>query len=173
MFNKSYAERAFIFRQKAESESASANVIPRIAAEYFGKAAQFYLMDQDELLAAASYEHAAHWYLEDGDVEECCLHLGRAARCLVRFYKIEYHADVARLFQQVAKLREDSKKYGDCADLKEGLAVYFENIKHYESAHLLYLEASNIFIKGTGRVYSAERCEKKAKEMLDLFNEKK
>lgn len=173
---KSYSELAHIYMKKALRESTSTNVIPRIAAEYFNKAAGFFLMDKKQLSTAASYEDAAYWYLEDGDVDQCCINLRYAAQCHVRFNTtngiIQDEPEISRLFIRAATLREDSMEYFKSANIHEELAVYYEKNKEYERAYSSYMNAVTLF-KKDGYPWSVEKCEKKAKEMLNLFNEKK
>lgn len=171
-WEKTYAQRAAHFFQKAAAEAYSENVIANIAADYYTKAGRFYVMDKNEWSAAYAYEKAAMWYLEDGDVSECCNHLLIAARCLMRINtsneKGRMDEKLVELCQKAATFSADLNRPEDCASAYQALAVYYEKTKQYQLSSILYEKVTIQYKKGEYFALASQSAEK-TKEMHSLF----
>lgn len=76
-----YVKKAHDLSEKGFEEKNSANALPKIAAEYFAKSGDAFLICHQYGNAAGMYEFAADSYFEDGSFSDCRRCLWNAAKC--------------------------------------------------------------------------------------------
>lgn len=144
----SYKEKAEEFLKKAEAEVSHEYCLPNVAADYYKKAALFFVMDKNFEMAAKQYASAANYALEDGEVKTSIEYLIEAGNNCPD----ERHVHAVPYYELASKYAEDAQLYSFAASCQKGIAEIWENAdndvsaaEHYRMASLFYQRAEMSF----------------------------